>query len=192
MRKLFGLDQPLYIQLLLYIKNILSGDLGFSFYYRQPVLNVIMDRVPATLQLMMPALIFSAAVGVLLGILSARKPYSFADNAISAFSLFGYCVPAFWFGQMLMVVFSIELGWLPSQGIKTLGEDLAAGRALLDRIAHLAPAVYRFGDPPSGRECAHDAQQHAGSRLRRFRNWWPALKACMKKMSSRAIWCPMP
>ena len=56
MRKLFGLDQPLYIQLLLYIKNILSGDLGFSFYYRQPVLSVIMDRVPATLQLMLPAL----------------------------------------------------------------------------------------------------------------------------------------
>src|SRR5207344_3404766 len=86
MRKVFGLDQPLYTQLLLYIKNILSGDLGFSFYYRQPVLNVIMERVPATLQVMLPALIFSAAMGILMGILSARKPYSLTDNSIGIFS----------------------------------------------------------------------------------------------------------
>src|ERR1044072_9440274 len=59
MRKTFGLDKPLYLQLLLYDKSVLSGDLGVSFYYRQPVLNVILDRVPATLLLMMPALIFS-------------------------------------------------------------------------------------------------------------------------------------
>src|SRR5215471_1642266 len=76
MRKAFGLDQPVYIQLLLYIKNVLAGDLGFSFYYGQPVLTVILDRVPATLQLMVPALLFSAGVGIVLGVLSARKPYS--------------------------------------------------------------------------------------------------------------------
>ena len=61
-----------------------------------------MDRMPATLQLMLPALIFSATVGILLGIFSARKPYSLADNTISVFSSFGYCVPAFLLGQMLM------------------------------------------------------------------------------------------
>jgi peptide/nickel transport system permease protein len=137
MRKVFGLDQPLYIQLLFYIKNILAGDLGFSFYYRQPVLSVILDRVPATLQLMLPALIFSAVIGTLLGILSARKPYSLADNTISAFSLFGYCVPAFWLGQMLMAAFAIELGWLPSQGMKTVGADLEGISFILDRTAHL-------------------------------------------------------
>ena len=138
MRKVFGLDQPLYLQLLLYMKNILSGDLGFSFYYRQPVLNVILDRVPATLQLMVPALIFSAVIGILLGILSARKPYSLADHSISVFALFGYCVPAFWLGQMLMATFAIELGWLPSQGIKTVGVDLEGFSLLLDRTAHIA------------------------------------------------------
>ena len=138
MRKVFGLDQPLYIQLLLYLKNILSGDLGFSFYYRQPVLNVILDRVPATLQLMVPALIFSAVIGILLGILSARKPYSLADHTISVFALFGYCVPAFWLGQMLMATFAIELGWLPSQGIKTVGADLEGFSLVLDRTAHVA------------------------------------------------------
>ncbi len=137
MRKVFGLDQPLYIQLLLYIKNILAGDLGFSFYYRQPVLSVILDRVPATLQLMLPALLFSATIGILLGVLSARKPYSLADNAISVFSLFGYCVPAFWLGQMLMAAFAIELGWLPSQGMKTVGADLEGISLILDRTAHL-------------------------------------------------------
>jgi len=138
MRKVFGLDQPLYIQLLLYLKNILSGDLGFSFYYRQPVLSVILDRVPATLQLMVPALIFSAVIGILLGILSARKPYSLADHTISVFALFGYCVPAFWLGQMLMATFAIELGWLPSQGIKTVGADLGGFSLVLDRTAHVA------------------------------------------------------
>jgi len=138
MRKVFGLDQPLYIQLLLYLKNILTGDLGFSFYYRQPVLSVILDRVPATLQLMVPALIFSAVIGILLGILSARKPYSLADHTISVFALFGYCVPAFWLGQMLMAAFAIELGWLTSQWIKTVGVDLEGFSLLLDRTAHVA------------------------------------------------------
>src|SRR6476620_3334362 len=137
MRKAFGLDQPVYIQLLLYIKNVLAGDLGFSFYYRQPVLTVILDRVPATLQLMVPALLFSATVGILLGVLSARKPYSLADNTISVFSLFGYCVPAFWLGQMLMAAFAIELGWLPSQGMKTVGADLEGVSLIIDRTAHL-------------------------------------------------------
>jgi len=138
MRKAFGLDQSIYIQLLLYIKNVLAGDLGFSFYYRQPVLTVILDRIPATLQLMVPALLFSAAVGILLGVLSARKPYSLADNTISVFSLFGYCVPAFWLGQMLMAAFAIELGWLPSQGMKTVGVDLQGVSLIIDRTAHLA------------------------------------------------------
>ena len=138
MRRAFGLDQPIYIQLLLYIKNVLAGDLGFSFYYRQPVLTVILDRVPATLQLMVPALLFSATVGILLGVLSARKPYSLADNTISVFSLFGYCVPAFWLGQMLMAAFAIELGWLPSQGMKTVGVDLQGVSLIIDRTAHLA------------------------------------------------------
>jgi len=137
MRKVFGLDQPIYIQLLLYIKNILAGDLGFSFYYRQPVLSVILDRVPATLQLMVPALLFSATIGILLGVLSARKPYSLADNTISVFSLFGYCVPAFWLGQMLMAAFAIELGWLPSQGMKAVGADLEGASLIVDRAAHL-------------------------------------------------------
>src|SRR6478672_8406677 len=116
MSKAYGLDKPLYVQLLLYVRNILTGDFGYSFYYKQPVLSVILDRVPA--------IIFSEIIGVLLGILASRKPYSLSDNAISAFSLLGYCVPAFWLGQMLMVIFCIKLGWLPAQGLKTIGADL--------------------------------------------------------------------
>lgn len=137
MRRAFGLDKPVHVQLLLYIRNILKGDLGFSFYYRQPVLLVILERVPATLQLMMPALLLSALVGVLLGIFSSRKPYSLLDNSISSFALLGYCLPVFWLGQMLMLTFSIQLGWLPSQGLRTLGADLEGFPALTDRIAHM-------------------------------------------------------
>ncbi|MEE9548777.1 MAG: ABC transporter permease [Candidatus Binatia bacterium] len=137
MRRAFGLDKPVHVQLLLYIRNILKGDLGFSFYYRQPVLLVILERVPATLQLMIPALLVSALVGVLLGIFSSRKPYSLLDNSISSFALLGYCLPVFWLGQMLMLTFSIQLGWLPSQGLRTLGADLEGLPALTDRIAHM-------------------------------------------------------
>jgi peptide/nickel transport system permease protein len=137
MRKAFGLDKPLYVQLWRYMRNILTGDLGFSFYYRQPVLTVILERVPATMQLMAPAILFSALVGVLLGIFSARKPYSFSDNSISSFALLGYCVPVFWLGQMLMLIFSIKLGWLPSQGIRTLGIELQGFAAFGDRLSHV-------------------------------------------------------
>ncbi|HXG52548.1 MAG TPA: ABC transporter permease [candidate division Zixibacteria bacterium] len=141
MQRKFGLDQPLHIQLWLYIKSVLQGDLGFSFYYRQPVLTVILERVPATLQLMVPALLFSSLFGVALGVLAARKPYSAADNAISAFAMLGYCLPVFWLGQMLMLVFSIQLGWLPSQGVQSLGTQLQGLAALRDRLAHLVLPV---------------------------------------------------
>ncbi len=137
MKKAFGLDQPLHVQLWLYIKAILKGNLGFSFYYRQPVLTVILERLPATLQLMIPALLFSAFFGVALGVLAAHEPYALSDNAISAFALLGYCLPVFWLGQMLMLVFSIKLGWLPSQGLQSLGVQLEGFAALRDRLAHL-------------------------------------------------------
>lgn len=137
MKKAFGLDRPLHVQLWLYVRNVLKGDLGFSFYYGQPVLVVILERVPATLQLMVPAILFSALFGVLLGILSARKPYSFSGNLVSSFALLGYCVPVFWLGQMLMLIFSVKLGWLPSQGIRSLGTELHGVAALGDRLAHL-------------------------------------------------------
>jgi len=137
MKRAFGLDQSLHVQLWLYIKAILKGNLGFSFYYREPVLTVILERVPATLQLMVPALLFSVVFGVVLGVLAARKPYSLSDNSVSSFALLGYCVPVFWLGQMLMLVFSIKLGWLPSQGIRTLGAELQGFAAFGDRLSHL-------------------------------------------------------
>ena len=136
-KKAFGLDQPLYVQLGVYLRNIARGDLGYSFYYRQPVLDVIVGRIPATLELMLPALIFSALVGVWLGILSAKKPYSLFDNVFSLFALIGYCLPVFWLGQMLMLFFSIQLSWLPAQGRQTLGVDLAGFAAVRDRAAHM-------------------------------------------------------
>ncbi len=160
-RKAFGLDKPLLVQLLLYIRNVASGDLGFSFYYRQPVLHVILERIPATLQLMIPALLFSAIVGVLLGILSSRKPYSLLDNTISTAALVGYCVPAFWLGQMLMLVFSIKLGWLPAQGLGTLGLELTGLAALGDRLSHLLLPVLAL----SIRHVAINARMMRGSML---------------------------
>ena len=135
-KRAFGLDKPIYIQLGVYVLNILRGDLGYSFYYRQPVLDVILARVPATLQLMLPALIFSALMGIWLGILSARKPYSLFDNVFSVVALVGYCLPVFWLGQLLMLFFSIQLGWLPAQGLTTLGTEISGFAAVKDRVAH--------------------------------------------------------
>ena len=107
LRQQFGLDKPLYAQLIIYFKEVLQGNLGYSFYYRQPVLTIISERVVATIYLMVSAYILSAIFGIAFGIFSARRVYSLQDNLISVVSLFCYSVPVFWLGQMMLILFSI-------------------------------------------------------------------------------------
>jgi peptide/nickel transport system permease protein len=125
LRQLYGLDVPPYVQFLNYIRNIVHLDLGYSFRQNMPVIDLILDRLPATILLSLTAILFALVIGVFLGALAARSRGSLIDEAISIISTMGFATPLFWVGLMLIVIFSIELRWLPSAGIVTIGKSYA-------------------------------------------------------------------
>lgn len=127
-----GLDKPLWLQFLIWIRNLLKGDLGISFTQYQPVTKVIWEVFPNTLLLMITGLLIGLFFALLFGILAARKQYGFWDNATSFISYFGLAMPVFWFGLMLQLLFAVKLGWLPSAGKHT-----ADSGGLLDLSRHL-------------------------------------------------------
>jgi len=137
MRAKMGLDKPLWLQLLIYLKTTLQGDLGHSFVWNQPVLKIILEFVPATLLLMGVSLVLSVVVGVPLGVWASRKPYSLGDNSITTVSLAGYSIPVFWLGIMSILLFSVRLRWLPTQGMKTIASSLTGFGYYLDIARHL-------------------------------------------------------
>ncbi|MBH1963657.1 MAG: ABC transporter permease [Comamonadaceae bacterium] len=138
----FGLDKPIFTQLGLYLWNLLQGNLGFSFANRMPVLDLILARLGPTVLLMVPALFFAAVVGVVLGVTAAPRAGSAQDSAITALSLFGYSVPVFWLGQMLVIVFAINLGWLPVQGMRSMREEYTGIDLVLNILRHLAMPAF--------------------------------------------------
>src|SRR5215831_18138283 len=113
----FGLDQSLWVQLVRYGQNLLQGHLGYSFANRQPVLDLILARAGTTLILMIPGLIAASVLGVVLALAAAPRAGSAFDSGITALSLFGYSVPIFWLGQLLVILFAVDLGWLPAFSI---------------------------------------------------------------------------
>jgi peptide/nickel transport system permease protein len=129
----YGLDQPMPIQVLRYVGRVLHGDLGYSFASRQPVLSLILARLGATLELTGTALVFASLLGVTLGVLSARAADGLLDRVVRSLATTGYALPEFWVGQMLILVFAIWLGWLPSQGAHAIRG--AAG--FVDGLRHL-------------------------------------------------------
>ena len=130
----FGLDQPLWVQLLRYGQNLLQGHLGYSFANRQPVLELILARAGTTLVLMIPGLIAASVLGVVLALAAAPRAGSAFDSGITALSLFGYSVPIFWLGQLLIILFAVDLGWLPAQGMTSL-RGRATGWAYVRDVA---------------------------------------------------------
>jgi peptide/nickel transport system permease protein len=120
-RRRWGLDQPIYVQYLRFLANILSGDLGTSFRYADPVLTLIGERLPATIELAIASLLIAIILGIPLGVFAGAKPNSWADNLGSMFGFFGISMPNFWFGIMLILVISGYFNWLPSSGRSTYG-----------------------------------------------------------------------
>lgn len=141
----YGLDKPLLQQLGTYLGTLLQGDLGYSFAYRRPVIEVIVERLPATLLLVFASQIPAIVVGTLLGAYSARHYPSRIDNAVTAVSLSLYAVPIFWSGLLLILVFAVWLRWLPASGMFSLAAPSEGFGRLLDISRHMVlPATALF------------------------------------------------
>ncbi len=138
LRTQLGLDQPLYVQYLTWISHVARGDLGRSLWMKRPVLGEVLERFKATLLLTGSALLLSTLGGIALGIASATRANSLLDRLSGVASLFGASMPVFWLGIVLMVIFSLWLGWLPASGMYAP----YGGGGLRDLFAHLVlPAV---------------------------------------------------
>lgn len=114
MGRAMGLDKPLVVQYLVWFGNALTGDFGRSLFVRTSALGVITERIPATMQLTVGAFIFALLTGIPLGVVSAVKRGTIWDYIGRTFALYGQALPAFWLGVMLILIFSVELGWLPT------------------------------------------------------------------------------
>ena len=121
-----------------YLANLLQFDLGYSFSRNLPVSTVLFERLPATLLLMGSAIGLAFLLGSLLGAFAARRANSFADTLISVISVLGYATPLFWLGLMMVLLFTIKLGWLPSSGMRTIGSRATGWAAFVDLIRHAA------------------------------------------------------
>ena len=134
-----GLDQPLIVQYGLFLKNALSGDLGRSFVYNEPSIKLILARFPATLELALSALFIAMVLGFPLGLYAGLHPGTRMERAIMTGSILGFSLPNFWQGLMLILIFSIGLGWLPSSGRGQTGSlfGIETSFATWDGIRHL-------------------------------------------------------
>jgi peptide/nickel transport system permease protein len=145
LRRQFGLDQPLHIQLWLYLKAVVMLDLGFSHRQQAAVATLIWERLPATLLLTGAAFSFAVVAGVTLGALAAQRVGRWADSVITVLALTFYATPLFWVGLMLVLVFSVWLEWLPSFGMSSVGADLTGMAAVLDVGQHLLLPALTLG-----------------------------------------------
>ncbi|HEY7902323.1 MAG TPA: ABC transporter permease [Casimicrobiaceae bacterium] len=134
LRQTFGLDQPLYVQLAVYLKQVATLDLGYSFRHNMPVSRLILSRLGPTLLLMVTVLVIAVSFGVLLGAIAARNLNRWTDNLLSMLAILAYATPVFWAGLMFIVLFSIHLGWFPTSGM----EEVAAFNQGFARVADIA------------------------------------------------------
>jgi len=142
LRSRFGLDQPVVVQLIAYLDNLAHFSLGFSPRYNLPVVDIIAQRLPGTVILMISALVIALAGGIALGVVMASFAGRWPDRLISVVVTLFYSIPGFWIGLMLILVFSVRLGWLPSGGSATIGADIGGFDAVLDRARYMIlPAV---------------------------------------------------
>lgn len=141
LRERFGLDQPVPVRLALYVKNVLSLDLGFSFRHNMPVVQLILARLWPTLLLMGATLVLSVTAGVALGLVAASRVHGWRDTLISMLALLGYATPLFWIGLMLIVVFSLWLAWFPTSGMQTVAAFYEGWRRVADIAHHLVLPV---------------------------------------------------
>ncbi|CDN57091.1 Putative binding-protein-dependent transport permease (plasmid) [Neorhizobium galegae bv. officinalis bv. officinalis str. HAMBI 1141] len=135
----FGLDKPVWEQYWLFLTRALSGDLGNSFVFNQPALTLILKRMPATLELAFVALVLGLVFGIPLGVYAGLKPKSLLSKSVMTFSILGFSLPTFWIGLVMVMLFSVQLGWLPASGrgetVPVFGVPISL--FTLDGLSHL-------------------------------------------------------
>src|SRR4030088_2618480 len=141
LRKTYGLDAPVWLQLVKYIWALLHLDFGFSYRQNMAVTDAIWISVPATLLLMISSIALALAVGVAAGVVASMKVRTFWDTLVSVLAMFFFAAPSFWLGIMLIVLFSVKLGWLPVGGMATIG----GGGGVLDILHHLILPTLALG-----------------------------------------------
>lgn len=137
LRARFGLDQPFHIQLWTYVSNVLTLDLGYSFRQGAPVLDLIKDRLPATLLLTLTAFVISLTLGITLGVAASARVGKASDSLLTTLALLFYATPLYWAALMAVLVFSVQLGWLPGFGYETVGADYTGLTRVWDILKHL-------------------------------------------------------
>ena len=145
LRERFGLDQPLLTQLWIYLKGYVTLDLGFSYRQQQPVLNLILERLPATLLLTGAAFLVSLIVGTVMGALAARRAGKWSDSVITTLALIFYATPLFWIALMSQIVFALKLGLVPNVGYETIGANYTGLARAFDIGQHLILPALTLG-----------------------------------------------
>jgi peptide/nickel transport system permease protein len=145
LRQRFGLNEPITTQLWIYIKGYMTFDLGFSYRQQQPVLSLVLDRLPATLLLTGAAFVVSLALGIVMGALAARRAGRWSDSLITTLSLVFYATPLFWIALMSQIVFSLKLGLVPNVGYETIGANSTGLARALDIGHHLILPALTLG-----------------------------------------------
>lgn len=145
LKRIYGLDQPVVVRYVKWLGRTLRGDLGWSLFYKQPVIRLIAERLPNSLLLAFTGFLLAVVLAVPIGIYSAIRQYSASDHIVSTVSLLGFSVPLFWFGIVMIYVFAVKLRWFPPGGFRSTGiED--GWPAVADRLRYmiLPTAVVAF------------------------------------------------
>ena len=137
LRTQYGLDRPFLVQLGVYLGKILSGDFGYSYFFNLPVTALIIDRIPATLLLVLSSVLTAFVVGTALGVLSSRRPNGLLSQSITVLSLIGFAAPVFWTGIMLVILFAAVLPILPVAGMRSVDTSGGGWRDVVDVLWHL-------------------------------------------------------
>lgn len=137
LRLKYGLDKSLFEQLFTYMSKVVTGDFGYSYYFNEPVVSLILQRIPATLYLVIAALVMSVVIGTLLGVVSARKPNGLFSQGVTVIALAGYAAPVFWTGLMLLLLFGSVWPILPVSGMIDVVRPKTGFAHVLDIILHL-------------------------------------------------------
>ena len=144
-REKWGLNQPIPVQYMVFLGRALQGDLGNSLFFQQPALNVLLERMPATLQLSGVALLFSLSVAIPVGLLSALRRDTFWDYFGTGLAMLGQAIPPYWLGIMLILVFSVGLGWFPTSGRGTIWHLVLPAATLGSVLMALVTRLVRSG-----------------------------------------------